>query len=109
MPVCIFNFVQRKAIVLTKYGSPDVLQLQEVTKPTPKHDEVLIKVHAASVNDWDWALMRGKPFMIRLLCGLLKPKYKIPGVDIAGPLVVTPLHGQVDKFRGQHAGYDEHP
>jgi len=73
-----------KAIVLTKYGSPDVLQLKEVTKPTPKDDEVLIKVHAASVNDWDWGLMRGKPFMIRLLCGLLKPKYKIPGVDIAG-------------------------
>ena len=73
-----------KAIVLTKYGSPDVLQLNEVPKPTPKDDEVLIKVHAASVNDWDWALMRGKPFMIRLLCGLLKPKYKIPGVDIAG-------------------------
>ena len=73
-----------KAIVLTEYGSSDVLQLREVATPTPKDDEVLIKVHAASVNDWDWCLMRGTPFYIRLLCGLLKPKIKIPGVDVAG-------------------------
>jgi len=44
-----------KAIVFTKYGSPDVLELKEVEKPTPKDDEVLIRVHAASINDWDWA------------------------------------------------------
>ena len=73
-----------KAIVCTKYGSPDVLQLQEVEKPTPKDNEVLIKVHAASVNDWDWGLLRGKPFVNRLLFGLLKPRIKILGVDIAG-------------------------
>ncbi len=73
-----------KAIVLTKYGPPDVLELKEVEKPTPKDDEVLIKVDAASVNDWDWCLMRGTPFFIRLLCGLLQPKIKILGVDVAG-------------------------
>jgi NADPH:quinone reductase-like Zn-dependent oxidoreductase len=73
-----------KAFVFTKYGPPDVLELREVETPTPKDDEVLIKVHAASVNDWDWCLVRGKPFFIRLLCGLLKPKITIPGVDIAG-------------------------
>jgi len=73
-----------KAIVYTKYGSPDVLQLKEVEKPTPKDNEVLVKVHAASVNDWDWGLLRGKPFVNRLLFGLLKPKIKILGVDIAG-------------------------
>ena len=73
-----------KAIVYTKYGPPDVLQLKEVEKPTPKDNEVLIKVHAASVNDWDWGLLRGKPFVNRLLFGLLKPKIKILGVDIAG-------------------------
>jgi NADPH:quinone reductase-like Zn-dependent oxidoreductase len=73
-----------KAFVFTKYGPPDVLKLREVETPTPKDDEVLIKVHAASVNDWDWCLVRGKPFFIRLLCGLLKPKITIPGVDIAG-------------------------
>jgi NADPH:quinone reductase-like Zn-dependent oxidoreductase len=75
-----------KAIVLTKYGAPEVLQLREVATPLPKDDEVLIKVHAASVNDWDWCLMRGKPFYIHLICGLLKPKIKIPGVDVAGQI-----------------------
>jgi NADPH:quinone reductase-like Zn-dependent oxidoreductase len=73
-----------KAIVYTKYGSPDVLKLKEVEKPTPKDNEVLVKVHAASINDWDWGLLRGKPFMNRLFFGLLKPKNKILGGDIAG-------------------------
>jgi NADPH:quinone reductase-like Zn-dependent oxidoreductase len=73
-----------KAIVYTKYGPPDVLQLKEVEKPIPKDNEVLIKIHAASVNDWDWGLLRGKPYMNRLAFGLLKPKIKILGVDIAG-------------------------
>ncbi len=74
-----------KAIVYTKYGPPDVLELKEVAKPTPKDDEVLIKVHAASINDWDWGLLRGKPFLNRLMVsGLLKPKMQILGCDIAG-------------------------
>ena len=74
-----------KAIVYTKYGPPDVLELKEVAKPTPKDNEVLIKVHAASVNDWDWALLRGVPFVNRLTTGILKPiKIKILGSDIAG-------------------------
>ena len=72
-----------KAIVFTKYGSPDFLELKEVEKSTPKDNEVLINVHAASVNDWDWGLLRGTPFVNRLLFGLLKPK-KILGSDIAG-------------------------
>jgi len=75
-----------KAIVFTKYGSPDVLQLKEVEKPIPKDNEVLIKVHAASVNSWDWELLRGKPFVNRLLFGLFKPKIQILGIDIAGQL-----------------------
>ncbi len=74
-----------KAIVYTKYGSPDVLELKEVEKPTPKDDEVLIKVYAAAANYADWALLRGKPFLVRLMVGgLLKPKNKILGADIAG-------------------------
>ena len=74
-----------KAVVYEKYGSPDVLELKEVEKPTPKDDEVLVKVHAASINDWDWGLLRGKPFMNRLAFGLLKPKkIKILACDIAG-------------------------
>ena len=74
-----------KAIVCTKYGSPDVLQLQEVAKPTPRDDEVLIRVHAASINSRDWRIMRAKPFFIRLVPGgFLQPKNKILGADVAG-------------------------
>jgi NADPH:quinone reductase-like Zn-dependent oxidoreductase len=73
-----------KAIVYTKYGTPDVLELKEVAKPIPKDDEVLVKVHAVSINDWDWGLLQGTPFLNRILNGLLKPKRKILGSDIAG-------------------------
>ena len=72
-----------KAIVYHKYGSPDVLEFEEVETPTPKDDEVFVKIHAASVNSWDWDLLRGTPFSNRLLFGLLRPK-KILGADIAG-------------------------
>ena len=74
-----------KAIVCTKYGSPDVLQLQDVAKPAPKDDEVLIKIHAASINSRDWRMMRANPFFIRLAPGsFLQPKNKILGADVAG-------------------------
>ena len=75
-----------KAIVNTKYGSPDVLQLIEVAKPIPKDNEVLIKVHAASLNDWDWLMLKGTPLLYRLLNGLLKPKVQILGCDVAGQI-----------------------
>ena len=74
-----------KAIVYTKYGPPDVLELKEVEKPAARDNEVLVKVRAASVNFPDWSLLRGKPFIVRLMSGgLLKPKNKILGADIAG-------------------------
>jgi NADPH:quinone reductase-like Zn-dependent oxidoreductase len=73
-----------KAIVFTKYGSPDVLELKEVEKPSPKDDEVLIRVHAASLNDWDWGALHGVPFVNRLMFGLLYPKKQILGSDVAG-------------------------
>ena len=74
-----------KAIICTRYGPPDVLQLKEVEKPAPKDDEVLIKVHAASINSRDWRRMRANPFFIRLMAGgLLRPKNTILGADIAG-------------------------
>jgi len=73
-----------KAIVCTKYGPPDVLELTVVEKPTPKDDEVLLKVHAASVNPADWHLVGGKPYIARLQLGLRKPKDRVLGCDVAG-------------------------
>jgi NADPH:quinone reductase-like Zn-dependent oxidoreductase len=74
-----------KAIVYTKYGPPeDVLELKEVERPTPKDNKVLVRIHAASICWADNASIRGKPFMARLSNGLRKPKYTIPGMDIAG-------------------------
>ncbi|MFD2445545.1 NAD(P)-dependent alcohol dehydrogenase [Bacillus sp. CGMCC 1.16607] len=72
-----------KAIVYNEYGTADVLKLKEVNIPAIKDNEVLVKVHAVSVNSWDWDLLRGKPFLARL-GGLNKPKFKILGADIAG-------------------------
>jgi NADPH:quinone reductase-like Zn-dependent oxidoreductase len=74
-----------KAIVCTRYGSPEVLQIQEVAKPAPQDDEVLIKIYAASINSRDWRFMRANPFFIRLVPGgFLQPKNKILGADVAG-------------------------
>ena len=73
-----------KAMICPKYGSPDVLQLQEVPKPAPQEEEVLIKIHAASINSRDWRFMRANPFFIRLVPGgLLRPKNMILGADLA--------------------------
>ena len=74
-----------KAIVYEEYGEPsEVLEYKEVEKPSPKENEVLVKIHASSINFGDNALVRGKPFVARLWSGLLKPKYRIPGGDMAG-------------------------
>ena len=74
-----------KAIVYTKYGSPDVLELKEVEKSTPKDNEALIKIHAASVNAYDWHFLTAGIFLIRLMGGgLLKPKNTRLGADIVG-------------------------
>ena len=86
-----------KAIVYTTYGSPDVLELKEIEKPTPKANEVLVRVHAASANPADWHLMRGEPFLARFANGLLKPKNTRLGADVAGRVEavgsnVTQLH-----------------
>ncbi|MCY7337541.1 MAG: NAD(P)-dependent alcohol dehydrogenase [Chamaesiphon sp.] len=74
-----------KAIVQTEYGSPDVLSLKEVDKPVVTDNGVLVRIRAASVNAGDWHLMRGDPFLSRLMFGgILKPKIQILGFDIAG-------------------------
>ena len=73
-----------KAIVTEKYGAPDVLKFEEVQKPAPGENELLIQVQAAAANAGDWHLLRGDPFLVRLMFGLLKPKIKILGADVAG-------------------------
>ena len=73
-----------RAIVYRRYGSPDVLEYSDVEKPVPKADEVLIRIHAASVNPADWHFMRGTPYLVRLFAGLRKPKSTRLGVDVAG-------------------------
>ena len=73
-----------KAVVMENYGAPDVLELRDVPRPTPKANEVLVRVHAASVNDWDWGMLQGASFVTRILSGFFRPKVRIIGCDIAG-------------------------
>lgn len=87
-----------KASVLTNYGSADFFELQEVVRPTPRDNEVLIKNYASSVNSWDWEILMGKPFVNRLMVGLRKPtKIKILGCDIAGR--IEAVGRSVKKFK----------
>jgi NADPH:quinone reductase-like Zn-dependent oxidoreductase len=73
-----------KAIVYTKYGSPEVLRFAEVQKPVPKEDEVLIKIHAAAITAGDVIVLKGEPFVTRFATGLREPKNTIPGKEMAG-------------------------
>ena len=109
------NSDKLKAIVYTKYGGPEVLQLKEIEKPSPKDDEVLIKVHSVSINDWDFGLLEGD-LINRLLNGLLKPKRKILGSDIAGRIeavgknvtrfkIGDDVYGDVSGYWGGFAEY----
>ncbi|TAL46016.1 MAG: NAD(P)-dependent alcohol dehydrogenase [Chitinophagaceae bacterium] len=93
-----------KAIIYQKYGTPDDLELKEIDKPIPKDDEVLIKVHAVSINDWDWGLLHGD-FVNRILNGLRKPKRKILGSDIAGR--IEAIGKNVKQFKPGDAVYGD--
>jgi NADPH:quinone reductase-like Zn-dependent oxidoreductase len=75
-----------KAIICTKYGSPEVLQLQEVAKPVAKDNEVLIKIHAAVVGPADCAFRKGDPFIVRFIYGFSKPRLAILGVEFSGEI-----------------------
>lgn len=86
-----------KAVVLTRYGKPADLRIEEVSDPVPADHEVLVRVYAASINDWDWNMVRGSPFYMRVICGLIRPKIRIPGVDIAG--VVEAAGKDVTRFQ----------
>ncbi len=86
-----------RAIVYQKYGSPDELELQEVDQPTPADGEVLVRIHATSANPLDWHFLRGTPFVVRAMAGLLKPKHQILGADVAGR--VEAVGGKVTQFQ----------
>jgi NADPH:quinone reductase-like Zn-dependent oxidoreductase len=105
-----------KAIVYEEYGPPEVLQLQEVQKPTPSDDEVLVKVHAASVQQTDTNFRAGTPFLARVLSGLFKPRNQILGCDYSGIVEETgknideysvgdEVYGQLKQRTGTHAEY----
>lgn len=86
-----------KAFTKTKYGGPEILQLEEVEKPSLKDGHILVKVMANSANPADWHIIRGKPFFARFAFGLFKPKNKIPGIDFAG--IVEEVGKDVESFK----------
>ncbi len=87
-----------KAIILSSYGPADRLELKEVETPVPKENQVLVKVHAASVNPMDWHIMRGDPYFMRLIgFGVFKPKHQVLGADFAG--TVEAVGSSVTQFK----------
>jgi NADPH:quinone reductase-like Zn-dependent oxidoreductase len=86
-----------KALVYKKYGPPSVLQLKEIENPIPKCDEILVRVHATSVNRTDCATIRAKPFFLRIVTGLFSPKRQIPGTEFSGE--VEAIGGNVLSFK----------
>src|SRR4051812_33161836 len=75
-----------KAVVRERYGPPDVLELKDVEKPTLDDDSLLVRVRAASLNAYDWHMLRGSPYLVRMMSGLRKPRSSAMGVDVAGEI-----------------------
>jgi NADPH:quinone reductase-like Zn-dependent oxidoreductase len=96
-----------KAIVCTKYGPPEVLELKEVAKPTPKDNEVLIKIHATTVNRTDSATLRAKPFFARLVTGIFKPNSPILGTEFAGKIKAVGKNVSSYKVGDKVFGFNE--
>jgi NADPH:quinone reductase-like Zn-dependent oxidoreductase len=86
-----------KAIVRERYGSPDVLELRDIPKPVVDDDSVLVRVRAASINAYDWHMMRGSPYLVRMIAGLRQPKSTAMGMDVAGQ--VEAVGKNVTQFR----------
>lgn len=104
-----------KAIVRYNYGSPDVLALEEIEKPTAKDDELLIKVQATAVTPFDWHFLTGTPYIARIMAGLLKPKHKVLGINVAGRVEAVGVNvkrfqpgDEVFGHSGNHGGFAEY-
>ncbi|MCH7962596.1 MAG: NAD(P)-dependent alcohol dehydrogenase [Bacteroidetes bacterium] len=96
-----------KAIIHNKYGPPDFLQLKEVEKPTPKNNEVLIRVYATTVNRTDCAMLRAKPFIMRFFTGLFKPKIPVLGTEVAGNIEAVGKDVKSFKIGDKVFGFDD--
>ena len=96
-----------KAVVYTHYGPPDVLQLKEVEKPVPEDGEVLIRIHATTVNRTDCATIRAIPFFARVITGLFKPKKQIPGTEFAGEIITVGKNVSSLKAGDKVFGFDD--
>jgi NADPH:quinone reductase-like Zn-dependent oxidoreductase len=94
-----------KAAVRSKYGPPEVLSVQEVEKPAPKDDEILIRVYATTVNRSDYHVLTGKPFMMRLFTGLFTPTLSITGSDFAGQVEATGKNAKLFKAGDKVMGF----
>ena len=102
-----------KAIVQDRYGSPDILELRDIESPNIDDEQVLVEVHAASVNALDWHATRGMPYLIRLDGSLRKPKHRVRGVDLAGRVVavgknVTGFEAGDSVFGGSNGSFAEY-
>ncbi len=86
-----------RAIVCHRYDDPEKLQIRDIPVPEPGKDEVLVKIHATAINDYDWAQVRGKPFSYRLLFGIRRPKHPVPGMELSG--TVEGLGDKVTSFK----------
>ncbi|MCL4108618.1 UNVERIFIED_CONTAM: hypothetical protein GTU68_006936 [Idotea baltica] len=87
-----------QAIINNSYGAPqEVMELQDVDIPTPDEDEILIEIHATAINDYDWSMARGRPFLYRLLFGINKPKNRIAGMELSG--IVRSIGSNVEKWK----------
>jgi NADPH:quinone reductase-like Zn-dependent oxidoreductase len=107
------NTERMKAIVYRCYGPPEVLKLEQIAKPAPADDRVLVKVHAASVNPFDWHYMRGEPYFMRSMAGVGTPNSIHMGVDFAGTIEsvgknVTRFKPGDDVFGGRDGAFAEY-
>lgn len=94
-----------KAIFCSYYASPEELEIKEVPTPIPAKHEVMVKIHATAINDYDWGMVRGKPYLYRLIFGIRKPKRPIAGMELSG--VIEDIGEGVTQFKKGDAVYGD--